>query len=350
MAGQTADAVVIGAGPNGLVAANALVDAGWDVVRARGAGRGRRRRAQRRGRGTGVRHRPVQRLLPAGGGQPGDPRPRTSERHGLLWTQAPARPGPRARRRPARRAAPRRRAHRAGLDEFAPVTAKPGWGWSRVATDPRPVAGRAVHPVPAGALRLSAAAPAGDGRHALDLARLAAAAGAAARPGGVRRRGGAAAADRQRDAQRRAPGRRGQRRVRLAAGDARPGRRLPGAARAAPGSSPPRCAAGRGRRRCRCAPAPRSTRCRGPGGRAVGVRLADGRRCGPPGGARRRAAHRRSTATWSARSTCRPGCSTTCAGSSGTTRRSRSTGPWTGRCPWRRRGAPRAGTVHLGVD
>ena len=29
---DVADAVVIGAGPNGLVAANALVDAGWDVV------------------------------------------------------------------------------------------------------------------------------------------------------------------------------------------------------------------------------------------------------------------------------------------------------------------------------
>ncbi len=29
---ESADAVVIGAGPNGLVAANALVDAGWDVV------------------------------------------------------------------------------------------------------------------------------------------------------------------------------------------------------------------------------------------------------------------------------------------------------------------------------
>ena len=29
---STVDAVVIGAGPNGLVAANALVDAGWDVV------------------------------------------------------------------------------------------------------------------------------------------------------------------------------------------------------------------------------------------------------------------------------------------------------------------------------
>ncbi|WP_028047982.1 NAD(P)/FAD-dependent oxidoreductase [Cellulomonas sp. URHE0023] len=32
MTTQTCDAVVIGAGPNGLVAANALVDAGWDVL------------------------------------------------------------------------------------------------------------------------------------------------------------------------------------------------------------------------------------------------------------------------------------------------------------------------------
>ncbi len=32
MAGETVDAVVIGAGPNGLVAANALADAGWDVL------------------------------------------------------------------------------------------------------------------------------------------------------------------------------------------------------------------------------------------------------------------------------------------------------------------------------
>ncbi|WP_028048291.1 NAD(P)/FAD-dependent oxidoreductase [Cellulomonas sp. URHD0024] len=32
MTGLTVDAVVIGAGPNGLVAANALVDAGWDVL------------------------------------------------------------------------------------------------------------------------------------------------------------------------------------------------------------------------------------------------------------------------------------------------------------------------------
>lgn len=29
---HTADAVVVGTGPNGLVAANALGDAGWDVV------------------------------------------------------------------------------------------------------------------------------------------------------------------------------------------------------------------------------------------------------------------------------------------------------------------------------
>ena len=32
MTGDTVDAVVIGAGPNGLVAANALADAGWDVL------------------------------------------------------------------------------------------------------------------------------------------------------------------------------------------------------------------------------------------------------------------------------------------------------------------------------
>ena len=43
-----ADAVVIGAGPNGLVAANLLADAGWRVARARGAARARRRGPQRR--------------------------------------------------------------------------------------------------------------------------------------------------------------------------------------------------------------------------------------------------------------------------------------------------------------
>src|SRR5512139_615249 len=32
MTATTCDAVVVGAGPNGLVAANALADAGWDVV------------------------------------------------------------------------------------------------------------------------------------------------------------------------------------------------------------------------------------------------------------------------------------------------------------------------------
>ena len=68
MAGQTADAVVIGAGPNGLVAANALADAGWDVVvlEANDEVGGAVRSAEVTA--PGLRQRPVQRVLPAGRG------------------------------------------------------------------------------------------------------------------------------------------------------------------------------------------------------------------------------------------------------------------------------------------
>ena len=75
VAATECDAVVVGAGPNGLVAANALADAGLGRRARRGPGRGRRRRAQRRERRSGLRHRPVQRLLPPGRGEPGHPRP-----------------------------------------------------------------------------------------------------------------------------------------------------------------------------------------------------------------------------------------------------------------------------------
>ena len=65
---QTHDAVVVGAGHNGLVAANLLADAGWDVLVLE-AHRARRAApcAARRDRRARLHHRPVQRVLPAGG-------------------------------------------------------------------------------------------------------------------------------------------------------------------------------------------------------------------------------------------------------------------------------------------
>ncbi len=67
------DAIVIGAGPNGLVAANALADAGWDVILLEAQPEVGRSGPQRRGDGPRLHHRPVQRVLPAGRSQPADP-------------------------------------------------------------------------------------------------------------------------------------------------------------------------------------------------------------------------------------------------------------------------------------
>ena len=76
------DTVVIGSGPNGLVAANALADADWDVLllEAQDTIGGAVRSAEIIA--PGIFHRPLQRLLPAGGGvtrhqgpRPDGPRP-----------------------------------------------------------------------------------------------------------------------------------------------------------------------------------------------------------------------------------------------------------------------------------
>ena len=82
------DAVVVGGGPNGLVAANALADAGWDVVlvEAQDDVGGAVRSAEVAAPGFVTR--PVQRVLPARRREPGHPGPR-ARAHGLVWRHAP---------------------------------------------------------------------------------------------------------------------------------------------------------------------------------------------------------------------------------------------------------------------
>ena len=73
---QSADAVVVGAGHNGLVAANLLADAGWDVVVLEATARPRRRGPLRRGHRARLPQRPVQLVLPARVRLAGAARPR----------------------------------------------------------------------------------------------------------------------------------------------------------------------------------------------------------------------------------------------------------------------------------
>lgn len=86
---RTADAVVIGAGPNGLVAANALVDAGWDVVvleaQSQVGGAVRSAEIAAPGYVTDLfsAFYPLAVASPVIAGL-------ELERHGLAWTQAPA--------------------------------------------------------------------------------------------------------------------------------------------------------------------------------------------------------------------------------------------------------------------
>ena len=153
MAGQTADAVVIGAGPNGLVAANALVDAGWDVVvlEANDEVGGAVRSAEVTA--PGFVNDLFSAFYPLAAASPvirgldlGD--------HGLRWVQA--RDVLAHALDDGRAAVLYRDAARTAesVDAFAPGD---GDAWlahvRAVAADPRPPAGRAVHPVPPGHAR-----------------------------------------------------------------------------------------------------------------------------------------------------------------------------------------------------
>lgn len=89
MSTRTADAVVVGAGPNGLVAANALADAGWDVVLVEAADEvgGAVRTAEVTA--PGFRTDLFSAFYPLAAASPVI-RDLGLERHGLRWRRAPA--------------------------------------------------------------------------------------------------------------------------------------------------------------------------------------------------------------------------------------------------------------------
>ena len=89
MIARTVDAVVIGGGPNGLVAANALVDAGWDVLLLEGAGEvgGAVRSAEVTA--PGFRTDLFSAFYPLAAASPVI-RDLELDRHGLAWSRAPA--------------------------------------------------------------------------------------------------------------------------------------------------------------------------------------------------------------------------------------------------------------------
>ena len=279
MAGDECDAVVVGAGPNGLVAANALADAGWDVVLVEAQDEVGRRRPQRGGDRPGLRAptcsaRSTRSPPPARSSATS-----TSSSTGSVWRRAP---DVLAHALPDGRAAVLRASAAdtaAGLDGVRPRGRRrlaAAWCAAGTASATR-CSTRSSPPSRRCARRAAPAAPAGASAGTLDFTRLALLS--------VRRlgeeefgseearvllSGNAMHSDVS-------PGQRGQRALRVAARDARPGRRLPRARGRRRECSPRRCAAGPSR--SASAGALRSGRSPSvdvAGGRAVGVRLADG--------------------------------------------------------------------------
>ena len=341
------DAVVIGAGPNGLVAANLLADAGWDVVvlEAQPEPGG----AVRSGELTapGFVHDRFSAFYPLAAASPVIQRLEL-ERFGLRWCRAPAGAGPPHPRRPVRGALDRPRRDRRLARRLRPRRRRRAgdalYGrWERVGGHVIDALFTPFPPVRAGA-RLVARAAARPA--SLPLRPLRDAAGAAAGRGDVPRRraaalllaGNALHADL-------APESALERLLRLAAVRRSASRSASRCPKAAPGELTAALVrrlesrGGRLRVRRRGSPASWSAAA----GRSA-VRTADGDEIGGrPGGARRR---RRAGAVP------RPGRRRAPAGarprrhaaaSSTTTGRSRSTGRSTGRSPGRRRAGPPGG-------
>ena len=162
---STVDAVVIGAGPNGLVAANALADAGWDVVLVEAndevGGAVRSAEVTAPGYVTDL----FSAFYPLAAASP-IIRDLHLEEHGLVWRRAPHVLAHALDDGSAALLCSKAEDTAAGLDAEAPGD---GDAWLELVRGlgpyPRPVAGRAVHPVPAGRVGHSHGAPARCCRH-----------------------------------------------------------------------------------------------------------------------------------------------------------------------------------------
>ena len=110
---DTVDAVVIGAGHNGLVAANRLADAGWDVVVLEAGPEPGGAVRDARAHGPRLPHRRLQRLLPDDCGVAGHRSAATSTTRAALESRA-ERPRPPPNRTSGRGPAPRFDSHRQG--------------------------------------------------------------------------------------------------------------------------------------------------------------------------------------------------------------------------------------------